>query len=85
MTTSTRSARSANRSTIAGIFQDSRDSFVWVRERGGRSFIAWVSAVEPSVVHLRAFGSLHTKPLQYARIEHVEHLPGKPVAGEVRS
>lgn len=82
MTTSTRSARSANRSTIARTFQDSCGSFVWVRERGSRPFIAWVSAVEPGVVHLRAFGSLHTKPLRYIRIEHVEQIPGKPVTQE---
>ncbi len=85
MTATKRSARSANISTIARIFQDSCDSFVWVRERGGSSFIAWVSTVETGVVHLRAFGSLHTKPLRYTRIEHVEQIPGKPATGEAGS
>lgn len=85
MTPSTRSTRLANRSTIVRTFQDSSGSFVWVRERGSRPFIAWVSAVEPGVVHLRAFGSLHTKPLRYTRIEHVEQLSGKPMTGEGRS
>jgi hypothetical protein len=85
MTPSTRSARSANCSPIARIFQDSCGSFVWVRERGGHSFIAWVTAVEQDVVRLRPFGSPQTKPLRYARVEHVERLPGEPVAGEGRS
>lgn len=75
--------RTENHLSIVQAFKSSCGSYVWIRERDGRPFVAWVSAAGPSVAHLRAWGSLHVKSLRYSRIEHLERIPGEPLAGEV--
>ena len=83
MTPSKVSDRSGIQAAIVQTFESSCGSYVWIRERGGRPFVAWVSAAGPSVAHVRAWGSPHVKPLRYSRVKHLERIPGEPLAGEV--